>query len=206
MSCGQPVAPMLAGKIKQVEWENLNPEKYPELFKAVVAKMFPPARASEEKTYLSEAVLSSKREQVRAGHIMFRRAKLDLTGHVVLPSTYAPTKDAIAFQIVQFGFNVTDPANPDTRMRCEQNAGRVMPDDHQFRARLFIASENLREFYSEMTDLQNGFGNSSYHNLWLINGQPYGELYDDKGTVLLSEARSANFVRACLFGYKDSDK
>jgi hypothetical protein len=68
--------------------------------------------------------------------------------------------------------------------------------------RFFIASENLQEIYSDLSDSQSGFGDSNYHDLWLINGCPYGELYDDKGTVLLSELRSDTLVRACLFHYK----
>lgn len=198
LSCGQPVAPTLTDKIKPVEWENLDPEKYPELFKVVMEKVIFPWPS----TYPSEAALSSWRESVRKGSIVFRRAKLELRGHVYLPSQYSLTESAIAYQIVQFGFNVTDPDNPNPRFRCKQSAERVMPDDHQFKALLFIASENLQEFYSDMSDHQDGFGDTNYHDLWLINGQPYGELYNDKDTVLLSEIRSDSFARTCLFHYK----
>jgi len=198
LSCGQPVAPTLTDKIKPVEWENLDPEKYPELFKVVMEKVI----FSWPSTYPSEAALSSWRESVRKGSIVFRRAKLELRGHVYLPSQHSPTETAIAYQIVQFGFNVTDPDNPNPRFRCKQSAERVMPRIDQTEMRFFIASENLQEFYGDMSDHQSGFGDSIYHNLWLINGLPYGELYNDKDTVLLSEIRSDSFARACLFHYK----
>ncbi|MGA7180292.1 MAG: hypothetical protein WBX11_11980 [Thiobacillaceae bacterium] len=204
LSCGQPVAPMLAGKLKPVQWEDLNPEKYPELFKAVVTRVFPP-RPSEAKDYPSEAALSSWRQAVRNGDLVFRRAKLELSGHLLLPSQYSPTKEATAFQIIQFGFNVTDPANPDPRWRCEQSTGRVMPVAHGYLLRPFVASGNLREFISELHDSHLGFGASAYSNLWLINGQPYGELYDENGNVLLSQITldpAVFFDRVCLFRYK----
>jgi uncharacterized protein len=199
MSCGQPVAPILAGKIKPVEWENLDPEKYPELFKAVVFKVFPP-RSYEDRSYPSEKDLSHWRESIRNGGVVFRRAKLELKGNMALPPLNMPIEKS--YQIVQFGFDVTDPANPNSRLRCEQNAGRVMPNIRRNDLGLFIASENLREFYEELYDLHLGY--QSYFNLWLINGQPYGEQYDDKGNVLLSELRSdyVHLERVCLFQYK----
>ncbi|MES2365693.1 MAG: hypothetical protein V4563_07370 [Pseudomonadota bacterium] len=200
MSCGQPVAPYLTNKIKPVQWENLDPEKYPDLFKAVAAKVFPP-RSSDSKPYPSETQLLLERERVRKGVMVFRRAKLNLKGYLAFPPTNLPSEKT--YQIVQFGFNVTDPANPEPRMRCEQRVGRVLPAIHENELSFFIVSKNLSELYGELYDLQLGY--QSYVNLWLINGQPYGEQYDDKGSVLLSELESKTIVhleRVCLFHYK----
>lgn len=203
MSCGQPIAPLLASKITPAEWEDIDPEKYPDLFKSLVTEVFPP-RLLEDKTYPTEEDLSSWRKSVRDGSIVFRRARLALKAHLLLPSR-EPTKEALSFQIVQFGSNVTDPANPNSAWRCEQSLGRAMPPSNGYLLRFFVVSENLSESYNELTDLQLGYSGFSYSDLWLINGQLYGELYDDKGNVLLSEIRldpAVQFERVCLFHYK----
>jgi hypothetical protein len=201
MSCGQPVAPSLLSKIKPVEWENLDPDTYPELFKQLARKVFSSGH-SEEKDFPSETNLSPLRERVRRGVMVFRRAKLELKGDIALPPLHKPVQRV--FQVVQFGFSVTDPVNPEPAWRCAQHAARIMPMDHEYSLQFFEASEDLRESYGDMSDLQQGFANSSYSNLLLINDRAYGELYDAKGTVLLSEVRSNAFVRACLFRYKTS--
>ena len=201
LSCGQPVAPALTDKIKPVEWENLDPEKHPELFKALVTKVFSTGH-SEVKDFPSEAALSLERERVRKGGMVFRRAKLELKGEIALPPLHKPVQRV--FQIVQFGFNVTDPSNPEPRFRCEQNTGRIMSSNNQWQLQFFITSENLRELYGDMSDLQLG-SNSSYSNLLLINELVYGEMYDEKGTVMLSEVRSDSFARSCLFQYTHSE-
>lgn len=200
MSCGQPVAPKLASKIKPVQWENLDPQKYPELFKEVVKRVFPPG-PSEKGTYPSESDLSSWRKAVRTGSVVFRRAKLKMKGYMQFPPLNVPKP--LAFQIVQFGINVTDPANPEKRWRCKEEVGRSMQRHHQTLLRIFVTSQNLEDSYGELYDSHLGFG--PYLTLWIINDRPYGELYDDKGNVLLSEISlkpEVLFERICLFHYK----
>jgi hypothetical protein len=42
MSCERPIAPQLQEQLRNVEWENLDPSKYPDLFQAMVTRTFPP--------------------------------------------------------------------------------------------------------------------------------------------------------------------
>lgn len=202
MSCGQPVAPDLITKIRPVQWEDLDPRQYSGLFKAVVKAVFPPGR-SDGSDYPSDTMLSDWRAAVRSHAAVFRRAKLNLAGHVLLPSTVAPSTKIISMQVVQFGFNVTDPSNPDPATRCVPRALRAIPADNAMDQDIFLVSPDLRELYGQMSDMQ--VGEKPYFDLLTINGRLYGELYDDKGDVLLSDVRFDPFVhfeRICLFHYK----
>lgn len=38
MSCERPIAPQYKANIQMVEWENLSPAEYPELFAAIISK------------------------------------------------------------------------------------------------------------------------------------------------------------------------
>lgn len=74
LSCGQPIAPMLKDKIKPAEWENLDPEKHLDLYKAIVREAW--ANPGE----FSQKELEHAWRDIKEGSVVFRRLKFDLKG------------------------------------------------------------------------------------------------------------------------------
>lgn len=192
MSCGQPIAPGLEKYIQKVEWEDLDPDRYQDLFKETV-KQFDYGKEPNEQ------VLVKARNFVRNKRNIFRRAKLDMKGRPSFSYPYGAKPAEAKFNLIQYGMNVTDLDNPDTSWRCEMQQGRKMKDGEYIR--LFIATEDLQKLYWNSIAVIYGSG----QNLWLINGYPYSEWYDEDGTVRFSELRLdalIHFEPVCLYRYK----
>lgn len=192
MSCGQPIAPGLEKDIQKVEWEDLNPDQYPDLFKETV-KQFDYGREP------TEQVLAKVRDLVRNKRNVFRRARLDLKGYPSFEYAHGSNLPKSKFILIQYGMNVTDPLNPDPSWRCEIQQGRKMKDGEY--VRFFIATDDLHKLYWNSIAVINGSG----QNLWLINNYPYSEWYDEEGTVRFSEFRleaPIHFEPVCLYHYK----
>jgi hypothetical protein len=195
LSCGQPIAPMLDKKIKKAEWENLDPEKYPDLYKEVIKE----ARFIKDP---SQKELEWGWHEIREGGAVFRRLKFDLRGS---PGVEAGSNRPLPEQeisIVQFGSDVTNPDNPDSTDRCHSGQGRIMSSSavrHQLH--FLIATKNLTHVFGELLDWSGRY----LSNLWLINDRIYGESYDEKGDVKLTELRVTYPIRleaVCLYHFK----
>ena len=200
MSCGQPIAPMLKDKIKEVEWENLEPEKYPDLAKGIINLIkFNEADVSEK-----EAVQRVRSFKERSGFV-FRRLKFDLKGSPGVEEISQRPLPEEELSVIQYGNDITRPDNPQTTWRCHPQKGRIMPsysDQHQLN--LFIVSKDLKQVYYRLWDSRGNTG----QNLWLINERIYGEFYDENANVKLTELRAMDFVKqlvlepVCLYHLK----
>jgi len=195
LSCGQPVAPKLAHVLRRVEWQDLDPDQHSDLLKTLL--WGPGAKRRDPAT---EARIRAERaDDIRRKVYVFRRAKLELKGYPLLRSNPGNLSSEISFQIVQFGFNVTDPENPDASLRCHWTKGRVMTSVPG--PRMYIVSDDLAEVYSDLNDWV-----SDPQNLWRIDGYPYGEAYSETGEVRLSELRlesPAHLEPVCLYYFQN---
>ncbi|HTY21758.1 MAG TPA: lysozyme inhibitor LprI family protein, partial [Desulfomonilaceae bacterium] len=77
MSCNRPIAPHLKDRIKEVEWEDLDPDKYPDLLRAIATfndYLLDPGEDKIQRhlTYVRADIANKVR--------VFRRAKLSLVG------------------------------------------------------------------------------------------------------------------------------
>lgn len=201
MSCGQPIAPMLKDKIKKVEWENLDPEKYPDLFKAIVKV----TRTRDKEP--SNEELNGRRLEIREGGVVFRRLKFDLKGSPgVEEGSNRPLPEA-DLSVIQYGYDVTRPDNPQTTWRCHPLKGRIMPSyTEQTELHLFIVAKDLSHIFDSLRDWRGYSG----QNLWLINERVYGEFYDELANVKLTELRKTDFGSqlvlepVCLYHFKNT--
>jgi hypothetical protein len=196
MSCNQPVAPMLEQKIHKAEWENLDPEKYSDLFKAVVKNAW-----YFDQTEPPEDELAAIKKEIEQGSIVFRKLKFELKGYPAFIGQKNVSQTAETFNIVQYGKNVTDPQNPQPAWRCNSRQGRIMDSVHNFELRLYVVTNKLDQIYDSLTDWR---GNSG-QNLWLINNEIYAELYTQEGDVKLSELRLHDPIHlepVCLYHYR----
>lgn len=110
MSCNRPIAPQFKDRIKEVEWEDLKPADYPELFRQLVLYMSGGRDKSPDDLKRHEATVATR-------EYVFRRAKLELSGELQWegpiyglshPQQYYSGK----YYIVQYGSNSTDTQNP----------------------------------------------------------------------------------------------
>lgn len=198
MSCGQPIAPMLKEKIKKVEWENLDPDQYLGLFKAVIKVV----RTSGKEP--SDKEMKWRRMEIKERGVVFRRLKFDLKGSPgVEESSNRPLPEQ-ELSIVQFGSDVTNPDNPDSVDRCHPRKGRVMDSVEQTELHLFIVAKDLSKIFDRLRDWRGYSG----QNLWLINERIYGERYDENADVKLTELRVTDFGKdlvfepVCLYHFK----
>jgi hypothetical protein len=197
MSCGQPIAPTLTAKIKPVEWEDLDPDQYPDLFKAVVADY--------EHGSNGESRLAGARKAVTKKAYVFRRAKLDLSKSP-LARRRLGDPPAAQFQIVQFGIDITDPNSPpDQWGHCEPKQGRSSSRGPVWTP-IYRVSADLQRLYGGLIGLING----SVRALWIVNDNVYAESYYPGGAdVELSELRvnsplNVDWNPVCRFHYTRS--
>jgi hypothetical protein len=103
MSCERPIAPHLKERIKEVEWEDLDPDQYPDLFRAI-------ATSGHYSPGTDEAIIERDLKNIRAWIAdkvwVFRRAKLSLVGRIQSQAYSAPPE---AYWIVQYGPNDISP-------------------------------------------------------------------------------------------------
>ncbi|MDD5385499.1 MAG: lysozyme inhibitor LprI family protein [Gallionella sp.] len=199
LSCGQQIAPMLKEKIKKVEWENLDPEKHLEFYKAIIREAW--ANPGE----FSQKELEQAWHDIKEGSVVFRRLKFDLKGSPGVEESSNQPLPEQELSVVQFGNDVTRSDNPQWSSRCHKLKGRVMPsysDQHQLN--LFVVSKDLKRIYSRLWDWRGHTG----QNLWLINERIYGEFYDENADVKLTELRATDFGNqlvlepVCLYHFK----
>ena len=184
---------MLAGEIKKVEWEDLDPKQYPELFRAVVADLS--AKDKED----SNEVLQRLRDRINKKEFVFRRARLELKGYPTFWNENSNTPAEVTFHIVQYGPDVTSPKNPDPVWSCKSLPGRVKLQEYPV-LKLFLVTADMHRIYDRLADWFGGFGD----NIWLIKGYPYAETYFKNGDVRLSELRieyPVHLEPVCMYHY-----
>lgn len=198
LSCGQPIAPMLKEKIRQVEWENLDPDQHPDLFKAIIKVVRTAGKEPSDKE------MEWRQMEIKERGVVFRRLKFDLKGSPgVEQGSNIPLPEQ-ELSVVQFGSDVTNPDNPDSVERCHSLKGRIMESVNNTELHLFVVSKNLKFIYYELQDWRGYAG----QNLWLINNRIYGEFYDEQANVKVTELREADYGKelvlepVCLYHFK----
>lgn len=198
MSCERPIAPHLRKRIQKVEWEDLDPAKYASLFRDVLADRFFRAPADDE--------LALRAAEVHRKEVVFRRAKLNLKGFpvsVTNPALGQKSGAPVAYHVVQYGADTTDPGHPNPDLRCKPTRGGDTG---------FVDGQPL--FYVATADLQRSYGHfsmfgiSTSEHLRHINGDLYLErLVDASGDIRLTEIRPEEPnvpVPVCLFEFRAS--
>ena len=202
LSCGQPVAPMLKDKIKPAEWENLNPEKYPGLAKGIVKL----ADFMQTDPSTKEAVERVRYLRESRGFV-FRLLKLVLNGSPVVEEGSNRPSPKQEYLIVQYGSDIGNPDNPDSVDRCHPMRGRMQASigASYHRPRLFAVTQDLSHVFGELLDWRGSFIN----NLWIIKNRVYGESYDEKGNVKLTQLSldyPVWFEAICLYHFKNAHR
>jgi hypothetical protein len=202
MSCERPIAPFLRNRIQQIEWEDLDPGRYPELLRAVVSRyQHWQTRAPKDE----EQELRRITEAIGTKEYAFRRAKLKLQGATMLRSTNrSPYLDRTQHYL-QFGPNLTDPQSPDSLSRCEPRRGGP-PREIWSLLRLYLVSEDLKRVLWDVTNPHNG---SSGEALRLIDGRPYVETANTRGNIQLLEINRddpSNLDAVCLFLFNSAKR
>lgn len=200
MSCYRPIAPQLKNRIKEVEWEDLDPNKYPDLFRAIVVKNH---YLDIDKKGEEEIQKSVKYDlgQVEKKIMVFRRAKLSLTGHIRVSDPGAAPE---AYWIVQFGFSNSQD-NPDKFYRCTPTRGGI-PSQLEYKLHLYIVSEAKKEVAKKLFTTTHP--STEGQSLRLIDGRLFIENINQWAAIELNEV-DTNMPMAdtvCRFIFKKSSK
>lgn len=200
MSCYRPIAPHLKNRIKEVEWEDLDPNKYPDLFRAIVViyRYLDLQKKSEEEIQKS---VKYNLAQVEKKIMVFRRAKLSLTGHIHVSDPGAAPE---AYWIVQFGFNNSHD-NPDEFYRCTPTRGGI-PSQLEYTLRLYVVSEGKKEVTKSLSTIPHP--SDEGQSLRLIDGRLFIENINQQAAIELNEV-DTNMPLAdtvCRFIFKKSLK
>jgi len=135
MSCNRPIAPHLKDRIKQVEWEDLDPDRYPALLQAIATRnQYSPGTGEDIIQRDLKLIRANIANKVR----VFRRAKLSLVGRTQ-DQAYSAAPEP--YWIVQYGPNDISPNNPDSFYKCEPRRG----DGKESPLKLYIVSETKHE-------------------------------------------------------------
>ena len=196
MSCERPVASPLADRIKKIEWEDLDPDRHPELFRALVLH-----RSGGQDT--SQQTLNLRAEEIRKKHDVFRRAIGVFEGFPAFEYQTAPKSRSEKFQIVQYGQNVLDPNNPHPVWRCKPRRGGPQNDATGF-LHLYMATEDLSKLIGRLYEPANG---TSGEYIRTIDGRPYIETVLQNGNINLLQLRSsfpAGLESVCFYEFKNS--
>lgn len=196
MSCNRPIAPHLKDRIKEVEWEDLDPDRYPELFRAVVTlHKYLPGTGED----IIQRDLKFIREDIAKKIRVFRRAKLSLVGRICV---YEPTATPEQYWIVQYGVNDVSPSNPKESYRCKPTRGGIDWDPSNLD--LYVVSENKLELIGWFgTTLR---PSSEGQFIRLIDGRLFVENINKKALIELNEVKveSAFTDTVCIFKFKKS--
>jgi uncharacterized protein YecT (DUF1311 family) len=195
MSCERPIAPFLKDRIKKVEWEDLDPDKYPDLFRAITVDYSYLTGKSED---IIERDLTFNREDIAKKVRVFRRAKLSLVGRI---RYQAYSADPEPYWIVQYGVNDVSPNNPKELWRCEpkRGGGRASLPNLE----LYIVSEAKHEFTKQLFSRR--ISTEGQH-LRIIDDRLFVENIDSEGSIELNEVDTA-MARGgtiCIFQFKKS--
>ena len=200
LSCYRPIAPHLKNRIKEVEWEDLDPNKYPDLFRAIVVKYryLDLQKKSEEEIQKS---VKYNLAQVEKKIMVFRRARLSLTGHIRVGNPGAAPE---AYWIVQFGFNNSQD-NPDEFYRCTPTRGGI-PSQLERTLHLYVVSEAKKEVTKKL--FTGPRPSTEGQSLRLIDGRLFIENINQQAAIELNEVNT-NMPLAdtvCRFIFKKSLK
>jgi hypothetical protein len=192
MSCDRPVAPSLADRIAKVPWEDVDPDKYSELFQALVAKetFSPPKPPKPEDVAWHRGLLKDKA-------LVFQRATTLLVGHPRLENEYEDSGER-KFWLVRYGSN-TD-LNRRLASPCSPERGGSQQADFPL---IYLVSEDLRQLFGHLASVADGEGPRTF---LMIHGRPYIEEIFRNGDIRLSELpeRPVILEPVCLYHYKRS--
>ncbi len=192
LSCNRPIVPQLKSRIQEVEWEDLKPSDYPELFRQFVLI----ESSGRDK---SPEILKDHAQQVATREYLFRRAKLELTGktwryfgesfglpyHMGSPLEYFTGK----FFVIQYGPNDKDVNSP--VLPCKPIRG---------------GNYSSLKFYL-VNDIMNGVinylstsvkGAYAGEKLLLIDGKLYAETISGDATIDLLRVKQGDQIELKL--------
>jgi hypothetical protein len=194
MSCNRPIASHLKDRIKEVEWEDLDPDQFPDLFRAVVTlNKYLPGTGED----IIQRDLKFARADVANKVRVFRRAKLSLVGRIRVYENSAPEP----YWIVQYGANDISPNNPDSFFKCSPTRGSGKESNLQ----LYIVSEKKKELMKELF-VTVGRPSTEGQHLRIIDNRLFVENIRPGAWIELSEvdADLAAGFTVCIFEFKKS--
>ncbi len=168
MSCNRPIAPQLKNRIQEIEWEDLMPADYPELFRQVALFL---SRGHDK----SPEALRERAKLVSTKEYVFRRAKLSLSGKPLGQTDLYGEPDKSrkdytgSFFIVQYGNNSADTNRPG--IPCKPIRGNWPGDGHDS-LDLFLVNKDMNEVINKLGTLNRG---QHGEHMRLIDGKPYVE-------------------------------
>ena len=174
MSCERPIAPHLKYRIKKVEWEDLDPGRYPDLFRAIITyHAYLPGTGED----VIQEDLKHIRSEIAKTVWVFRRAKLSLVGRI---QPHASAADTEPYWIVQYGPNDISLSNPCEPWRCKPQRG----DGIQSNLQLYIVSAAKHELTKELFSSTNS---TEGQHLRLIDNRLFVENIRPGGWIALNE-------------------
>jgi uncharacterized protein YecT (DUF1311 family) len=194
MSCERPIAPHLKDRIKEVEWEDLDPDQYPDLFRSIATSGYLPDT--------SEDIIERDLKDIRAGIAdkirVFRRAKLSLVGRTQVPEY---TAEPEPYWIVQYGPNDISPNNPYEPWRCESQRGGGIRSN----LNLYVVSEARHELTNQLSVSRSRPSSEGQH-LRIIDNQLFVENIRLGAWIELNEVDTAvpSGDTMCVFQFKRS--
>jgi hypothetical protein len=195
MSCEHPIAPCLKNRIKKVEWEDLDPERYPDLFRAIATHgKYLPGTGED----IIQRHLKYVRADIASKVKVFRRAKLSLVGRIQYQAYSAPPEP---YWIVQYGVNDISPDNPRKASRCKPRRGGG--GGVESRLHLYIVSEGRHELTKRLFSRQ---VSSMGQHLRIIDNRLFVENIHPNGWINLNEVDTAMAwgCTVCSFEFKKS--
>lgn len=153
MSCNRPIAPQFKDRIKEVEWEDLKPADYPELFRQVV--LF--SSFGYDNT---PAALKKYEARLFTREYVFRRAKIELSGEPCWHGTEyglpPPQKECFSgkFYIVQFGSNSVDTGRASSP--CKPSRGNPTKHNYAYDLALYKVNAEMRAVINPLGALNGG--------------------------------------------------
>src|SRR5208283_1661028 len=193
MSCNRPIAPHLKDMIKEVEWEDLDPDRYPDLFRAIATRgQYLPGTGED----IIQRDLKSIRASIANKVRVFRRAKLSLVGRT---QVQAYSADPEPYWIVQYGINDVSPNNPKELRRCKPTRGGGIRSN----LRLYIVSEAKHELTKELF-VSMGRPSTEGQHLIIIDNRLFVENIHPKARIELNQVDTAMPAGAtvCIFQFK----
>jgi hypothetical protein len=195
MSCYRPIAPHLKDRIKDVEWEDIDPDRYPDLFRTIVIRDQYLVKKSKE---VIQQSVNYYRKEIAKKVRVFRRAKLSLVGRIHVD---APSAEPEPYWIVQYGVNDISSNNPEELWRCKPNRGGGFDVSN---LSLYIVSETKLEVLSILGTVRNPSREGQL--LRLIDDRLFVENVHAKAWIELNEVKTAMPMTdtVCNFEFKKS--
>lgn len=185
MSCNRPIAPQFKSRIQEVEWEDLKPADYPELFRQVVLFV----SRGQDKT---QDALKKHEAKLVTNEYVFRRAKLELSGelewHGFTFGQSSPTQPYSGkFYIVQYGRNPTDTQR--SVGPCKPVRGNISLYDETKRWNNYSEDLEMYKVNAEMNAIVDQLVSLGHgvvgEYMRLIDGKPYVEKNDTDASIYL---------------------